>query len=386
MNLNNNSTANIPLSLYIHTPWCIKKCPYCGFNSYKLTDKLPEQEYITALLRDLENDLNKAQGRHLVSVFFGGGTPSLFSADGIFALLKKISACIAFAPNIEITLEANPSTLEQKYLSAYKQAGITRVSLGAQSFQPDKLHILGRIHSINETFSSLEKIKQANFNSFNIDLMHGLPGQTINDALFDLQTAISCKPQHISWYELTIEPGTVFHTMRVQLPHEDIRMQIQEQGLNLLQQMGFIRYEVSAFAIPQYQCLHNINYWEFGDYIGIGAGAHSKITNLITHEIHRYKKKQQPKAYLSSKQSYIEEKEILATKQIPVEFMLNALRLTNGFQKSLFQERTNLPLSNINAILETAENMKLLSITKDKIIPTNLGTMFLNDLLQLFIK
>lgn len=386
MNLNNNSTANIPLSLYIHTPWCIKKCPYCDFNSYKLTDKLPEQEYITALLRDLENDLNKAQGRPLVSVFFGGGTPSLFSADGIFALLKKIRACIAFAPNIEITLEANPSTLEQKYLSAYKQAGITRASLGAQSFQPDKLHILGRIHSINETFSSLEKIKQANFNSFNIDLMHGLPGQTINDALFDLQTAISCKPQHISWYELTIEPGTVFHTMRVQLPHEDIRMQIQEQGLNLLQQTGFIRYEVSAFATPQHQCLHNINYWEFGDYIGIGAGAHSKITDLITNEIHRYKKKQKPKAYLSSKQSYIEEKEILATKQIPLEFMLNALRLTNGFQKSLFQERTNLPLSNINAILETAENMKLLSITKDKIIPTNLGTMFLNDLLQLFIK
>ena len=383
MNTNNGST--IPLSLYIHTPWCIKKCPYCDFNSYQLTTILPEQEYISALLVDLKNDLDKVQGRQLESIFFGGGTPSLFSATSINYLLENFSLLIPFSKNIEITLEANPATIEQKYLTAYKHAGITRISLGVQSFQNQKLQVLERIHSTSEIFSALEKIQQANFMAFNIDLMYGLPGQTVADALFDLKTAISYQPQHLSWYELTIEPGTAFYTRNITLPNEDSRMQMQEQGINLLQQNSFTRYEISAFAKKHYQCQHNLNYWEFGDYLGIGAGAHSKITDLINYRICRTAKKQTPKDYLADTKSFIAGTTSLSAKDIPLEFMLNALRLPNGFSKSLFQERTNLPLSSINAALEKAKNIGLLNVTDHKIFPTPLGTMFLNDLLQLFV-
>lgn len=383
MNQNNDNT--IPLSLYIHTPWCIKKCPYCDFNSYQLTTILPEQEYIAALLADLKHDLDKVQGRQLVSIFFGGGTPSLFSATSVSYLLENINLLIPFASKIEITLEVNPATIEQKHLLAYKQAGITRISLGAQSFQPQKLQALERIHSTSEIFSALEKIQQANFTAFNIDLMYGLPGQTVADALFDLTTAIACQPQHLSWYELTLEPGTAFYTSKIKLPTENVRLQMQEQGLNLLQQNNFTRYEISAFATAHHQCQHNLNYWEFGDYLGIGAGAHSKTTDLVTRQICRTAKKPSPKAYLADPNSFIAEANILAAKEIPFEFMLNTLRLPNGFNKALFQERTNLPLASINAMLEKAKNMGLLTITAQKIMPTPHGTMFLNDLLQLFI-
>jgi oxygen-independent coproporphyrinogen-3 oxidase len=376
----------IPLSLYIHIPWCLKKCPYCDFNSYPLLATLPEQEYTTALITDLRNDLPKVSQKKISSIFFGGGTPSLFSAQSIERLLTTIDTMLPIDVNAEITLEVNPSTLEQKYLSAYKQAGITRISLGVQSFQDTKLQTLGRIHTTNETKSALEKIHDAAFTSLNIDLMHNLPGQNIDDALFDLQTAISFSPKHISWYELTIEPKTEFGKKLIKQLPEETCTQIQEQGLDLLQQAGFKQYEISAFALPTFECLHNLNYWQFGDYLGIGAGAHSKITNPFTKKIYRSIKQPFPQMYLNRRKSFTIKENILATQQIPVEFMLNVLRLTNGFTKNLFQERTNLSLSSIHAILKKASNMGLLNITPEKIIPTMLGHRFLNDLLQMFME
>jgi oxygen-independent coproporphyrinogen-3 oxidase len=385
MFLTNNRATTIPLSLYIHLPWCLKKCPYCDFNSYQVANAIPEQEYLTALLADFTNDLNFVQDRQLSSIFFGGGTPSLFSAQWINTLLAKINSLVAFAQNIEITLEVNPATVEQKYLRDYKQAGITRISLGAQSFQDEKLQTIGRIHSSKEIFLAIEKIKQAAFSSFNIDLMFGLPEQTVSAAIADLQTAIACEPTHISWYELTIEPGTLFYKNKILLPDEDLCDQIQQQGTLLLQQAGFPQYEVSAFAKPPYECHHNINYWQFGDYLGIGAGAHGKITDLASYEICRTQKIKHPQAYLHGKQIFIETKTTLTTKQISLEFMLNTLRLTNGFPLALWQQRTNLPLANINAILEKAKDMNFIDITDNYLKPTLLGKKFLNEALQLFI-
>lgn len=382
--LNNSFTNNIPFSIYIHMPWCLKKCPYCDFNSYPLLKALPEAEYTAALIKDLQNELPKMQNRSLASIFFGGGTPSLFSATSISNLLTVIDKSVPIANNLEITLEANPSTIEQKYLTSYKHAGITRISLGAQSFQDYKLKALGRIHTSREIFSSIEKIKQTDFSSFNVDLMYNLPNQDIDDALYDLQTALSFAPNHISWYELTIEPETPFAKMNIRQLNEDTSLQIQEQGQLFLQQAGLRQYEVSAYAKPQYECSHNLNYWEFGDYLGIGAGAHSKITDPTTNIIYRTIKIAMPESYLNNQQNFIAEHKVLTSSQIIMEFMLNALRLTEGFAKSLFQSRTNLPLETINAILEKAEADGLLIITSEKIIPTALGKRFLNNLVQLF--
>lgn len=407
---------NIPLSLYIHTPWCIKKCPYCDFNSYKLNATLPEQEYIAALIADFANDICYVQGREIQTIFFGGGTPSLFSADAIYTLLHNLQGLVKFADDIEITLEANPATIEQKFLTAYKQAGITRISLGAQSFQNDKLKVLERIHTAKEILTAVEKVKQAKFKTFNIDLMYGLPAQTVDDAIYDLQTAIDCKPTHISWYELTLEPGTAFYNNNISLPAEDLRMHMQKQGIQLLADNGFERYEISAYAKPQHQCKHNLNYWQFGDYIGIGAGAHSKTTDLIANKIARRCKQKTPKEYLACNSistpapeltlglgqggelrfssvanhgeklaKFIVEEKILTAEELPFEFMLNALRLTQGFATNLFTTRTYLPTSNINAILKQAEQKGLLTLTAEKIIPTQLGALFLNDLVQLFM-
>ena len=346
---------------------------------------MPEQEYISALAADLTNCIAAVQGREIQTIFFGGGTPSLFSAAAINTLLENISKLVNFSSNIEITLEANPATIEQKYLTAYKQAGITRVSIGAQSFQNDKLQVLERIHTSKEILLAVEKVQQAGFRSFNIDLMYGLPDQTLNDALYDLETAISCKPQHISWYELTLEPGTAFYANNIALPAEDLRLHMQEQGIARLDDAGFSRYEVSAYAQPGHQCRHNLNYWEFGDYLGIGAGAHAKSTNLITHDIYRSWKQKTPKEYLACKHNYVAEEKLLRQDELPFEFMLNALRLVNGFAKTLFTERTNLPNEKIDAILKQAEQRGLLQLSADRITPTKLGALFLNDVVQLFL-
>lgn len=374
-----------PLSLYIHIPWCVKKCPYCDFNSHALKTSLPEQEYLNALIADLTLDLNYVQQRSITSIFFGGGTPSLISPTGIEWLLNKIAQLVTFDSDIEISLETNPGTVEHFNLSDYKQAGINRISLGAQSFNDSKLKLLGRIHAAHETLAAVEKLHAINFKSFNIDIMHGLPLQTFDEAMEDLSTAIACDSPHLSWYQLTLEPNTVFHKYPPKLPPDDITWQIQEQGEQLLANAGFVHYEVSAFAKPGHQCKHNVNYWEFGDYIGIGAGAHGKITDSISKNIFRTWKTRNPKDFLHPQKTFLAGKSIIEQSQLPSEFMLNRLRLFNKLRLQQFAERTGLPSSSITAILETAISKELITQTNDGIILTGLGKRFLNDVMQMFL-
>ncbi|HQY23053.1 MAG TPA: radical SAM family heme chaperone HemW [Gammaproteobacteria bacterium] len=375
----------IPLSLYIHIPWCVKKCPYCDFNSYTMEGNLPEKQYIETLLRDLKQDLSLIQGRSIKSIFFGGGTPSLFSPKSIGEILDKASAFLDFEPNLEITLEANPGTVEHHAFSDYQSAGITRISLGAQSFQNEKLAQLGRIHTIEETKCAIKSILAANFNSFNIDIMYGLPNQTVADALFDLKMALSFSPPHLSWYNLTIEPNTIFHHKKPPLPLDDTLAEMEQAGLEYLAKQELAQYEISAFSKPQHQCKHNLNYWKFGDYLGIGAGAHAKITDLKTHTITRYWKTRYPKSYLETDHALLAGSQIILTEEIPLEFMLNALRLTAGTSVQEFETRSGLPIASIATQLSDAEKKGLLIITENQKIKTShLGKRFLNDLLTLF--
>ncbi|HEV2523854.1 MAG TPA: radical SAM family heme chaperone HemW [Gammaproteobacteria bacterium] len=375
----------IPLSLYIHIPWCVKKCPYCDFNSYAIEGNLPEKLYIETLLRDLKQDLSLIQGRAIKSIFFGGGTPSLFSPKGIGEILDKASACLDFEPNLEITLEANPGTVEHHAFSDYRSAGVTRISLGAQSFQNEKLAQLGRIHTMEETKRAITSILAANFKSFNIDIMYGLPNQTVADALFDLKTALSFSPPHLSWYNLTIEPNTLFHHKKPPLPLDDTIAEMEQAGLEYLAKQDLAQYEISAFSSPQHQCQHNLNYWTFGDYLGIGAGAHAKITDLKTHTITRYWKTRYPKSYLDPDHALLAGSHVILTEEIPLEFMLNALRLTAGTSVQEFETRSGLPIASIAAQLEEAQTKGLLIMTENqKIKTTPLGKRFLNDLLGLF--
>ncbi len=383
--MHSNTLLSIPLSLYVHIPWCIKKCPYCDFNSHAIQGELPEKEYIETLLRDLKQDLHLVQGRPIKSIFFGGGTPSLFSPKSIGEILEKINAHLNFAPNLEITLEANPGTIEHAIFSDYKLAGITRISLGAQSFQDDKLVQLGRIHTAAETARAIESIVAANFNSFNIDIMYGLPNQTPSDALYDLKTALSFSPPHLSWYNLTIEPNTIFHHKKPVLPADDTIGEMEQAGLNYLTLHNFLQYEVSAFSKPGHQCQHNLNYWTFSDYLGIGAGAHAKITDLQTGIITRYWKTRYPKSYLEPNHVLLGGSQVIPSKEVPLEFMLNALRLTDGTSIQEFESRTGLSITTIMPILEEAKTKGLLVMTENqKIQTTNLGKKFLNDLLGLF--
>ncbi|HXH54987.1 MAG TPA: radical SAM family heme chaperone HemW [Gammaproteobacteria bacterium] len=375
----------VPLSLYIHIPWCVKKCPYCDFNSYAIEGNLPEKLYIETLSRDLKQDSSLIQGRSIKSIFFGGGTPSLFSPKGIGEILDKSSAYLDFEPHLEITLEANPGTVEHHAFSDYRSAGITRISLGAQSFQNEKLMQLGRIHTMEETKRAIMSILSANFNSFNIDIMYGLPNQTVADALFDLKTALSFSPPHLSWYNLTIEPNTIFHHKKPSLPLDDKIADIEQAGLEYLAKHDLAQYEISAFSKPQHQCQHNLNYWRFGDYLGIGAGAHAKITDLKTHTITRYWKTRYPKSYLNFDHALLAGSQIIPTEEIPLEFMLNALRLTAGTSVQEFETQSGLPIASIAAQLSDAQTKGLLIMTENqKIKTTSLGKCFLNDLLALF--
>lgn len=375
----------IPLSLYIHIPWCVKKCPYCDFNSHAIEGKLPEKIYIEAVLRDLKQDLILVQGRSIKSIFLGGGTPSLFSPKGISELLDKIAADVHFEPNLEITLEANPGTVEYHDFKDYRSAGVTRISLGAQSFQNDKLMQLGRIHTPKETKRAIKSILAANFNSFNIDIMYGLPNQIVADALFDLKTALSFSPPHLSWYNLTIEPNTIFHHKKPPLPSDNAIAEMEHVGLDYLAAHNLRQYEISAFSKPGHQCQHNLNYWTFGDYLGIGAGAHAKITDLKTHVITRYWKTRYPKSYLERNSILLGGTQVIAREDMPLEFMLNALRLTEGISILEFETRTGLSITTIVSILETAKAKGLLMVIDEKIITTDLGKRFLNDLLALFL-
>lgn len=383
--------TNPPLSLYIHIPWCIRKCPYCDFNSHGIKqlgglDAIPEQEYIDRLLLDLEQELPLVWGRRLHSIFIGGGTPSLFSAEGMDRLISGVRARIPFEGDIEITMEANPGTFEAKRFAGFRQAGINRLSIGVQSFNAKHLELLGRVHNPEQAIAAAEFAHQAGFRSFNLDLMHGLPDQTTEQALADLQTAIDLKPQHISWYQLTIEPNTLFYQQPPTLPVDDTLWTIQEQGQALLKQYGYHQYEVSAYSKePQYRSQHNLNYWQFGDYLGIGAGAHGKITRLDLDRIERTTKSRHPKDYLQKSVSKIRTSQPIPSHELPFEFMLNALRLLQGVPAAYFSQRTGLLPQVIAPIIETAIGDGLLSSDKTMIQPTEKGSLFLNELLQRFI-
>lgn len=375
----------IPLSLYIHIPWCVKKCPYCDFNSHALKNTLPEATYLDALIEDLKLDMPFAQNRKLQSIFFGGGTPSLISPSGIEKLLCNIENLIAFDDNIEITLETNPGTIEHFDLANYKLAGINRISLGAQSFDDQKLKALGRIHCAAETLTAIEKLHSINFNSFNIDLMHGLPGQTLEQALQDLTTAINCQAPHISWYQLTIEPNTIFHKYPPQLPHDELTWQIQTQGEVILATAGFEHYEVSAFSKPGHTCKHNKNYWDFGDYLGIGAGAHGKYTDLKTNEIVRTNKTRNPSDYLNPDKKFMTNIVTVPKAELPSEYMLNRLRLFSSFTLLDYEQRTGLSSTRIAKILDDAQQTGFIKLTDKYYSVTDLGKRFLNDAMQMFL-
>lgn len=373
-----------PLALYIHIPWCVRKCPYCDFNSHAASPVLPEQEYVDALLADLDQDLIHVHGRELGSIFFGGGTPSLFSAEALGRLLKGVEQRIRFASDIEITLEANPGTFEQAKFSAYRGLGINRLSIGIQSFQEEKLKALGRIHNGDEAIRASDMARQAGFDNFNLDLMHGLPDQSQDDALGDLRQAIALAPTHLSWYQLTLEPNTVFYNQPPTLPEDDILWDIQEAGQALLAENGYLQYEVSAYAQPGRPARHNLNYWSFGDFIGIGAGAHGKLS-APDGRIVRTWKTRLPKDYLNPKKAFKAGEKTLSQEEMPFEFLMNALRLTEGVDAALFAERTGLSLDLLSSARQQAEQRGLLEADPTRLVATARGQLFLNDLLQYFL-
>jgi putative oxygen-independent coproporphyrinogen III oxidase len=376
---------SIPLSLYIHFPWCVKKCPYCDFNSHALNGLLPEKEYLNALLEDLKHDLDLAHNRTIETIFLGGGTPSLITPAGIGYLLEQTAKLLNFSHNIEITMEANPGTVEHHNLKDYQTAGINRISLGAQSFNDNKLKALGRIHQAKDTIVLVEQLHKLNLKSFNLDLMHGLPEQTLEEAMQDLETALQLQPPHLSWYQLTLEPNTVFYKYPPQLPEDDLTWEIQLQGESLLAAAGFKHYEVSAFTQPGHACKHNLNYWSFGDYLGIGAGAHAKITDLDTMQIQRSWKTRNPKDYLNPDKKFLAGNKTLSKSEIPSEFMLNQLRIFEEFDLKDYENRTGLPISGITDILYAAQAKDMLKLRNTKVALTALGKRFLNDLMQMFL-
>ena len=374
-----------PLALYIHIPWCVRKCPYCDFNSHQIKDGFDENRYIKALIADLETELPNIWGRQVHSIFIGGGTPSLLSPKGMDELLSAIRARVNLEPDAEITMEANPGSIEAEKFAAFAKCGINRVSIGVQSFQDEQLRALGRIHNSEEAKKAIQ-IALDHFKSVNIDLMYGLPNQTKEAAKKDIETALSFKTPHLSLYNLTLEPNTYFASFPPTLPSEDEIDAIFEQNLELLSNAGYKRYEVSAYAKKDQECKHNLNYWRFGDYIGIGAGAHGKISfpNKITRQI----RERHPESYMSAMETrgnaLIESREIQA-EDLPFEFMLNALRLTDGVDTSTFGERTGLPLSMISKGLDEASKKGLLDNNPSKLKATDQGLRYLNNLQEIFL-
>lgn len=373
-----------PLALYVHIPWCVRKCPYCDFNSHAAGPELPEEAYVDALLADLDLDLPAAHGRELTSIFFGGGTPSLFSARALDRLLQGVNRRLAFAADIEITLEANPGTFEQAKFRDYRRLGINRLSIGVQSFQTEQLKALGRIHDGLEAVHAAGMARAAGFDNFNLDLMHGLPGQDVEGALADLRQAIALEPTHLSWYQLTLEPNTLFWSQPPQIPEDDILWDIQEAGQALLAAEGFVQYETSAYARDGRRARHNLNYWSFGDFLGIGAGAHAKLS-APDGRIRRTWKTRLPKDYLDPAKRFQAGERVLEAAELPFEFMMNALRLTEGVPAALFEQRTGLPLAGIEAACAAARAAGLLEHDPQRLRPTPRGQLFLNDLLQHFL-
>jgi oxygen-independent coproporphyrinogen-3 oxidase len=374
-----------PLSLYVHLPWCVRKCPYCDFNSHALRGEPAEPAYIAALLRDLEYDLPRVYGRMVRTIFIGGGTPSLFSPEAIEQLLSGIRARIGVAPDAEITLEANPGTFDTGRFRGFRQAGVNRLSIGVQSFDDAKLAALGRIHDGRQARAAAEGARVAGFENFNLDLMYGLPGQTGEQALADVRSAIELDPTHLSVYQLTIEPNTRFHTDPPPLPDDDALWDMQERIQAELAQSGYVQYEVSAYAKAGFACRHNLNYWQFGDYLGIGAGAHAKLSDADT--VTRLWKVKHPDDYLAHAGTAraLGGETRVAEPDRPFEFMLNALRLTDGFEPQLYRERTGLALAAIEPQLAHAASRGLLQHTTARVRATPLGRRFLNDLVAAFL-
>ncbi|MDP2713882.1 radical SAM family heme chaperone HemW [Rheinheimera sp.] len=378
-----------PLALYIHIPWCIEKCPYCDFNSHAVKQGIPEQEYIAHLLADLDQDLALVKGRNLSSIFIGGGTPSVFSAAGIGRILDGVKQRLHCDADMEVTMEANPGTIEAERFAAYVAAGVTRFSIGVQSFQTAQLKALGRIHDSNEAVNAARLagglLNSRALQSFNLDLMHGLPQQDINGALADLQQAIDLAPPHLSWYQLTIEPNTAFASRPPVLPPDDTLWDIQQQGLALLQQHGYQQYEISAYSKPGQQCRHNLNYWRYGDYLGIGCGAHGKITLPSRNAILRTVKIKHPKGYMDISRGYMDSREQVTAEDRPFEFFMNRFRLLEPCPIADFTAYTGLPLSSISSAIAEAEQKQLLTVTDSHWQITDHGARYLNDLLTLFI-
>lgn len=376
----------IPLSLYIHIPWCIKKCPYCDFNSHEARKEVPEVNYINALLHDLESALPQIWGRSIESVFIGGGTPSLFSAEGINRLLAGLRERLPIRPNIEITLEANPGTFEQERFDGFREAGINRLSIGIQSFNNEKLKSLGRVHGAEEALLATEISKKAGFENINLDLMFGLPQQSVDESLNDLNTAIDMSPNHISWYQLTIEENTFFHHSPPLVPHDETIWEMQKQGQQLLKSAGYQQYEISAYAQNNQHCIHNINYWEFGDYLGIGAGAHGKITHP-DGSISRHTKYRHPEKYIQMANEGKAESsnKVLDEKDRTFEFMLNASRLKKGFTESLFERRTFLEFTKVEKEIKELINQGLLEKHDERYKTTAKGWLFVNDIVNRFL-
>ncbi|PCK33754.1 radical SAM family heme chaperone HemW [Pseudoalteromonas piscicida] len=374
-----------PLSLYVHVPWCVQKCPYCDFNSHGKKGDIPETEYIQHLLHDIQADLPYVQGRKLSSIFIGGGTPSLLSGEAYRYLLGEIESLIGFEDNIEITLEANPGTVETDRFKHYVSAGINRISIGVQSLQQDKLSQLGRIHGEQEALNAAQEAHHAGLNSFNLDLMHGLPNQTVDDALSDLEKAIAMAPPHLSWYQLTIEPNTQFASKPPVLPEDETLWEIQERGQALLAEHGYQQYEISGYAKAGFQCQHNLNYWQFGDYIGIGCGAHGKVTLPEQQQILRTVKVKHPRGYMDLSKPYLYEQWNVDSDDRPFEFFMNVFRLKAPASKQQFVDYTGLELSAITTQVDTAKSKGLLEETESSWQVTNKGHRYLNDLLELFV-
>ena len=375
----------LPLSLYIHIPWCIQICPYCDFNSHQSPKVLPEVQYVNALLEDLDTDIKAFPPRPITSIFIGGGTPSLLSEHAYTLLFEGLHKRLTFTDNIEITLEANPGSAEQKRFKAYRALGINRLSLGIQSFNLNHLKALGRIHDDKEAHRAILAARDAGFNNFNLDLMHGLPQQSISEGMQDLETALSYNPNHLSWYQLTLEPNTVFYKKPPELPHEDIIDDLEQAGHAYLKANHYEKYEISAFSKPDKQAQHNLNYWQFGDYYGIGAGAHGKLTSPDFKHIYRTRKQRQPKDYLNPDKTYLIEKKQIDQSNILFEFMLNTTRLEQAIPYDLFTKHTGLQLETLMPQLKTAEQQGFLKCTKTHWQVTSFGRRFTNDLQRLFL-
>ncbi|MGH8666989.1 MAG: radical SAM family heme chaperone HemW [Burkholderiales bacterium] len=372
-----------PLSLYIHIPWCVRKCPYCDFNSHELRAALPEREYVDALTADLEQFLPRIWGRPVYTIFFGGGTPSLFSPQAIDAVLQAVRARVRLDAAAEITLEANPGTADAGHFEGYRAAGVNRLSIGVQSFDDANLAALGRIHDGAQARQAIE-LAQRHFANVNIDLMYALPSQTSANALADIETAVAIGPTHLSAYHLTIEPNTLFHRFPPPVPDDDAAAEMQDAIEVRLAQAGYEHYETSAFARPGFRCAHNLNYWRFGDYLGIGAGAHSKIS--FPDRIVREMKHKHPRQYMAqAAEGAVQEAHEVPARDLPFEFMMNALRMTDGFALRLYEERTGLPLTPVLSLLDAAERDGLIERDHLALRPSARGRRFLNDLLQRFL-